>query len=154
MAAGPAGGAARTVRLLRSIQERCHGEGQQGVAEQKSQLACVKPVEDERVDGVEESGAEACGEHRGAHQARRPGRGKRKEDRGRDDRACLPEQAIKEVEADRERDSPGQATVEAEGCRRQKWLVRAGGEVEQEQASTGERITDEHRQRHAKQERC
>ena len=94
---GPAGGAAHTVRLLRGIQERCHGEGQQGVAEQNSQLACVEPVEHERVDSVEEPGAEARGEHRGAHQARRPGRGEREEDRGRDDRACLPEEAIEEA---------------------------------------------------------
>jgi hypothetical protein len=87
--------------------------GQQGVAEQNSQLPCVQPVEHERVDSVEESGAEARGEHRGAHQARRPGRGKREEDRGRYDRASLPEEAIEEVEADRERHSLGQATATA-----------------------------------------
>ena len=63
----PAGSAAHAVRLLRGIQERGHGEGQQGVAEQNSQLACVEPVEHERVDSVEEPGTEARGERRGAH---------------------------------------------------------------------------------------
>jgi hypothetical protein len=150
---GPAGGAADAVRLLRSIQERCNGEGQQGVAEENSQLTCVEPVKHERVDSVEESGTEARGEHRGAHQARRPGRGKRKEDRGRDDRASLPEEAIEEVEADHERHSSGQATIETEGYRWQERLVRAGDEVQQEQPSTDERVTDERRQHRAKQER-
>ena len=117
---------------MRGIQESIHGEGQYCVAEQHSQLACVQSVKHERVDGVEQSGAESRWEHCGAQQARRPGRCEGEEDHGRDDRACLPEDAIEEGAADRERDSPGQGIVEAEGFRWQQRLARAGDEVQQE----------------------
>jgi len=56
------------------------------------------------------------------------------------------------VEADRERHSPGQATVETEGCRWKERLVRAGDEVQEEQPSTSKWVTDERRQHRAKKE--
>jgi hypothetical protein len=53
------------------------------------------------------------------------------------------------TEADRERDSFGQA-IEAEGRRWQERLVRAGDEVQEEHAPTDEWVTDERRQHHTK----
>ena len=57
----PARRAGHPVGTLGGSQERVNGERQQCVAEENSELAHVEPVEHERVDGVEQSGAEPAG---------------------------------------------------------------------------------------------